>query len=70
MENGVILADYAPDGCPLATAKGDAGCSAKRRHYWVRQDWARQAASLLDPASGVVTGSGKRRRNWIRQAAS
>ena len=38
--------------------------AAKRCRYW-----ARQAASLLAPPSGVVTGSAKRRGYWARQAA-
>ena len=37
----------------------------KRRNYW-----ARQAASILPPPSGVNTGSVKRRQYWPRQAAS
>ena len=37
---------------------------AKRCHYW-----AHQAASLLDPPSGVITGPAKRRHYWARQAA-
>ena len=63
MGNGVILADYAPDGCPLAAATGDAG-RAKRHQYWARQAascyWARQAASLLASPSGVITSLAKR----------
>ena len=38
--------------------------AAKRRRYWPHQ-----AAWLLGPPSGVVTGSAKRRGYWLRQAA-